>query len=172
MKARASRARGENRRSAAASPSSAPAKPGSDRLWRIGLLSAGRGGLSRRSGILFRSGPLTIFWRCEGAALSFRRGGCAVGNKPSTVLSEDAYRRCGNAESQQDIRSSRGSGRCRLSRSDSGCDPVQPAFGHPASCYPASWRASASYRPLSAVWACLPGHSGVGEITSPVQRSD
>ena len=34
--------------------------------------------------------------------------------------------------------------------------------------HPASWRASASYRPLRAVWAFAPGHSGVlSEITRP-----
>ena len=62
----------------------------------------------------------------------------------------------GNADSQRKVRSSGWSGQgCPH---DSGC----------VRAHPASWRASASYRPLRAVWAFAPGHSGVlSEITRP-----
>src|SRR6202166_5091652 len=68
------------------------------------------------------------------------------------VLAEDRTSKgSGNADSQRNVRSSREIGRRGWSRSDSGC-----VLAHPA-----SWRASASYLPLRAVWALAPGHSGV-----------
>src|SRR5882757_625693 len=60
------------------------------------------------------------------------------------VLAEDwASQGSGNADSQRKVRSSGWSGQCRPSPGDSGCVPAHPA----------DWRASASYRPLRAVWA-------------------
>src|SRR4029079_9014053 len=58
----------------------------------------------------------------------------------------------GNADSQRKVRSSGWSGQGCLHDCprDSGCDRAHPP-----------WRASASYRPLRAVWAFAPGHSGV-----------
>ena len=66
----------------------------------------------------------------------------------------------GNADSQRKVRGSgwSGQGCLHVCPCDSGCDRAHPA----------SWRASASYRPLRAVWAFAPGHSGVlSEITRP-----
>jgi hypothetical protein len=92
-----------------------------------------------------RSASLTIFWRCDHPRFSFRKGRSAgSGNEPSMVLAENALSKgSGNADSQRKVRSSGWSGVCRPSRRDSGC-----VLAHPA-----SWRASASYRPLRAVWA-------------------
>ena len=92
-----------------------------------------------------RSPMLTNFWHCGGPSFSFRTGAeRRPGNEPSTVLAEDcASKGSGNADSQLFVRSSGGSGARRPSPGDSGC----------VTAHPASWRASASYRPLRAVWA-------------------
>jgi hypothetical protein len=92
-----------------------------------------------------RSARLTIFWHCGFRHFSFRTGSKrAAGNKPSMVLVEDgASQGSGNADSQRKVWSSGGSGPRRASPGDSGCVPAHPA----------DWRASASYRPLRAVWA-------------------
>jgi hypothetical protein len=92
-----------------------------------------------------RSPQMTIFWHCGLPALSsktasethfrqptvngFGRGCCSKGS--------------GNADSQRFVRSSGGSGDGRSCPGDSGC----------VRAHPADWRASASYRPLRAVWA-------------------
>jgi hypothetical protein len=69
----------------------------------------------------------------------------------------------GNADSQQKVRSS--------GRSGQGCLHVCPCASGCDRAHPPSWRASASYRPLRAVWAFAPGHSGVlSEITRPLRR--
>jgi len=111
-----------------------------------------------------RSANLTIFWRCDHPRFSFRRGLSArSGNEPSTVLAENALSTgSGNADSQRKIRSSGWSGRCRPSRRDSGCVLVHPA----------SWRASASYRPLRAVWAvCAWALRGCARSPDPFSAS-
>jgi hypothetical protein len=108
----------------------------------LAMTSYGR----RRSGIgSIRSVNLTIFWHCGHRYFSFRTAWERLpGNEPSMVLAEDARPKgSGNADSQPNVRSSGESGQCRSSRCDSGC-----VLAHPA-----SWRASASYRPLRAVWA-------------------
>jgi hypothetical protein len=111
-----------------------------------------------------RSVNLTIFWHCGTRHFSFRTAWERVpGNEPSMVLAEDARPKgSGNADSQPNVRSSGESGRCRSSRSDSGC-----VLAHPA-----SWRASASYRPLRAVWAdCAWALRGCARSPEPPQRS-
>ena len=122
------------------------AKPRAHRVAR----SLAHGLLRRRQ---TRSARLTNFWHCGGPSFSFRTGPeRRPGNEPSRVLAEDcASQGSGNADSQQNVRSSGGSGARRPSPGDSGC----------VTAHPASWRASASYRPLRAVWAFSPGHSGV-----------
>src|SRR6266478_5888313 len=79
------------------------------------------------------------------------------------VLAEDwASQGSGNADSQPNVRSSGRGGQCRRSPSDSGC----------VAAHPASWRASASYLPLRAVWAvCAWALRGSREITRPLLRS-
>jgi hypothetical protein len=107
---------------------------------RSGPKSAGGG-----SSTAVRAACLTIF----GIAVSRisrleRRLDRRPCNKPSMVLPEGASSDgSGNADSQRKVWSFRGNGSCHPSRRDSGC-----VFAHPA-----SWRASASYRPLRAVWA-------------------
>jgi hypothetical protein len=98
---------------------------------------------SARSSI--RSAHLTIFWHCGCRHFSFRKAPERLsGNEPSMVLAEDALSKgSGNADSRPNVRSSGWSGQCRSCPRDSGC-----VLAHPA-----SWRASASYRPLRAVWA-------------------
>ena len=133
--------------------------------WRptrwLAMTSYGR----RRSGMgLIRSVRLTIFWRCDYPRFSFRRDRNArSGNEPSTVLAEDVLSKgSGNADSQRKVRSSGWSGLCRPSRRDSGCVPAHPA----------SWRASASYRPLRAVWAvCAWALRGCARSPDPFSAS-
>jgi hypothetical protein len=111
-----------------------------------------------------RSPMLTNFWHCGGPSFSFRTGAeRRPGNEPSTVLAEDcASKGSGNADSQLFVRSSGGSGARRPSPGDSGCVPAHPA----------SWRASASYRPLRAVWAVGAwALRGSREITRSLPRS-
>ena len=113
-----------------------------------------------RPGDVDGSACLTIFWHCGSPHLLFRRArASAPGNQPSTVLAEDdAFIGSGNADSQSNVRNSRASGRCRRSRSDSGCAAHRPA----------SLRASASYQPLRAVWAfCAWALRGSREINRP-----
>jgi hypothetical protein len=119
-----------------------------------------RRGLRPRPGDVDGSACLTIFWHCGSPHLLFRRArASAPGNQPSTVLAEDdAFIGSGNADSQSNVRNSRASGRCRRSRSDSGCAAHRPA----------SLRASASYQPLRAVWAfCAWALRGSREINRP-----
>jgi hypothetical protein len=135
---------------------SAVAQPAEERL---DPFSSGHDGLPSRSpsgnrrGRPIRSAHLTIFWHCGCGGFSFRkRLERMPGNEPSMVLAENALSKgSGNADSQRFVRGSWGSGHGRPSRCDSGC----------VRAHPASWRASASYRPLRAVWAVAPGHSGV-----------
>jgi len=111
-----------------------------------------------------RSPMLTNFWHCGGPSFSFRTGAeRRPGNEPSTVLAEDcASKGSGNADSQLFVRSSGGSGARRPSPGDSGC----------VTAHPASWRASASYRPLRAVWAVGAwALRGSREITRSLPRS-
>jgi hypothetical protein len=111
-----------------------------------------------------RSVNLTIFWRCGHGHFSFRTAWERLpGNEPSMVLAEDARPKgSGNADSQPNVRSSGWIGFGRSSRSDSGC-----GLAHPA-----SWRASASYRPLRAVWAdCAWALRGCARSPEPPQRS-
>src|SRR5258705_10797060 len=66
------------------------------------------------------------------------------GNEPSTVLAEDsASSGLGNADSRRKLRDFGWVGLGRPRPRDFGCVPAHPP----------SWRASASYRPLRAVWA-------------------
>ena len=107
-----------------------------------------------------RSRLLTILWHCGHwpfSSRTARRG--SFGNEPSMVLAEDsALEGFGNADSQRKLRDFGWGGRCRPRARDLGCVPAHPPY----------WRASASYRPLRAVWAFVPGHSGVlSEITRP-----
>ena len=116
-----------------------------------------------------RSARLTIFWHCGHSRFSsktaakrasrqrtvngFRRGfPCLTRDRQrwTPVLRPIARQMSGsgNADSQRKVRSSGWSGRCRPCAS--GCVHAHPAY----------W-ASASYRPLRAVWAFAPGHSGV-----------
>ena len=111
-----------------------------------------------------RSAHLTNFWHCGGPSFSFRTAAeRRLGNEPSRVLAEDcASQGSGNADSQPNVRSSGGSGAGRPSPDDSGC----------VTAHPASWRASASYRPLRAVWAvCAWALRGSREITRSLPRS-
>ncbi len=111
-----------------------------------------------------RSAQLTNFWHCGGPSFSFRTSSeRRPGNEPSRVLAEDcASQGSGNADSQLFVRSSGGSGAGRPSPGDSGC----------VNAHPASWRASASYRPLRAVWAvCAWALRGSREITRSLPRS-
>src|SRR6202167_5033182 len=68
----------------------------------------------------------------------------------------------GNADSRRNRWSSGWDGRCRPYPCDSACVPAHPHY-----------RASASYRPLRAVWAIAPGHSGVctDSTKNPLKRS-
>jgi hypothetical protein len=118
---------------------------------------------------LIGSARLTIFWRCDQAPFSSRNvPKRRPGNEPSTVLAEDsASQGSGNADLQPNVRNSGWSGQGRPYPCDSGC----------VTAHPASWRASASYRPLRAVWAVAPGHSGVrarspDPFSAPRQRTD
>ena len=120
--------------------------------------------LKRRAAFQIRSVNLTIFWHCGTRHFSFRTAWERLpGNEPSMVLAEDARPKgSGNADSQPNVRSSGESGQCRSSRCCSGC-----VLAHPA-----SWRASASYRPLRAVWAvCAWALRGCARSPEPPQRS-
>src|SRR5450759_1176666 len=111
-----------------------------------------------------RSVRLTIFWHCGFRHCSFRTASeRATGNEPSMVLAEDcASKGSGNADSQRKVWSSGWSGSRRAYACDSGC----------VAAHPASWRASASYRPLRAVWAvCAWALRGCARFTRPLQRS-
>ena len=110
-----------------------------------------------------RSVHLTIFWHCGTRHFSFRTAWERLpGNEPSMVLAEDARPKgSGNANSQPNVRNSGESGPCRSSCCCSGC-----VLAHPA-----SWRASASYRPLRAVWAvCAWALRGCARSPDPLQR--
>ena len=103
-----------------------------------------RGAAAARSGPE-RSSLLTIFWHCGHWPFSSRTAGHRrLGNEPSTVLAEDSLSSgFGNADSRRKLRDFGWGGLGRPRARDSGCVPAHPA----------SWRASASYRPLRAVWA-------------------
>jgi hypothetical protein len=96
-----------------------------------------------------RSAFLTIFRPSFGIAAAaicrLERGTDRVAsNKPSMVLAENAVcKGSGNADEQRHGWSSWWGGASRWSPGRSGCVPAHPAY----------WRASASYRPLRAVWA-------------------
>jgi hypothetical protein len=96
-----------------------------------------------------RSVFLTIFRPSFGIAAAaicrLKRGTDRVAsNKPSMVLAENAVcKGSGNADEQRHGWSSWWGGASRWSPGRSGCVPAHPAY----------WRASASYRPLRAVWA-------------------
>ena len=120
-----------------------------------------RDGAGVNSRAAIRSAHLTIFWRCDLAPFSSRttpeRGS---GNEPSTVLAEDSVSQgSGNADSQRKGWSSGWSGARRPYPRDSG------------TAHPASWRASASYRPLRAVWAvCAWALRGCARSPDPSAR--
>jgi hypothetical protein len=123
------------------------------------------GSPGRRDGWLLRkrSRLLTIFWHCGHwpfSSRTARRG--SFGNEPSTVLVEDsALEGFGNADSQRKLRDFGWGGRCRPRARDLGCVPAHPPY----------WRASASYRPLRAVWAiCAWALRGSREIEKTLQR--
>jgi hypothetical protein len=110
-----------------------------------------------------RSRLLTIFWHCGHwpfSSRTARRG--SFGNEPSTVLAEDsAPEGFGNADSQRKLRDFGWGGRCRPRARDLGCVSAHPPY----------WRASASYRPLRAVWAiCAWALRGSREIEKTLQR--
>jgi hypothetical protein len=139
--------------------------PGASRCGRRSHVPTGRAFFFLPSaGGRTRSPMLTNFWHCDGPYFSFRTAAeRRPGNEPSTVLAEDcASKGSGNADSQLFVRSSGGSGARRPSPGDSGCVPAHPA----------SWRASASYRPLRAVWAVGAwALRGSREITRSLPRS-
>jgi len=121
------------------------------------------------SGAAYRSPILTSFWRCGHAAFSSRRAARRL-RRQRTVngFGRGFVRRkgSGDADSQAFVRRS---GRGGASRTrDSGCVGVHPA----------SWRASASYRPLRAVWAvCAWALRGCARTPKPfsalqMQRTD
>ena len=91
-----------------------------------------------------------------------RPGTGALGNEPSTVLAEDSPSSgFGNADSRRKLRVFEWGGRCRPRSRDFGCVPAHPHH----------WRASASYRPLRAVWAvCAWALRGSREIEKTLQR--
>jgi hypothetical protein len=104
-------------------------------------------------GGLEKSAQMTIFWHCGLPAFSSKTRSETRFRQPTV---NGLGRGCrstgsGDADSQRMVRSSGGSGFGRRSLRDSGC----------VRAHPADWRASASYRPLRAVWAFAPGHSGV-----------
>src|SRR5262249_27280815 len=110
-----------------------------------------------------RSPLLTIFCHCGHWAFSSRttrRG--APGNEPSRVLAENfALLGFGNADSRRKLRDFGWGGRRRPRPCDPGCVPADPPY----------WRASASYRPLRAVWAvCAWALRGSREIEKTLQR--
>jgi hypothetical protein len=99
-----------------------------------------------------RSALLTIFWHCGHSPFSFRTRSARAPRQRTVNGFARGFLRLtgsGNADSQRKVRSSGWSGCSRPCAS--GCVHVHPAY----------WRASASYRPLRAVWAFAPGHSGV-----------
>jgi hypothetical protein len=92
----------------------------------------------------YRSPVLTIFWHCSPSAFSSRTAARRVGLQRTVNGFGRRFGRLtgsGNADSQRKVRSSGWSGRGRPC--NSGC----------VGAHPPSWRASASYRPLRAVWA-------------------
>jgi hypothetical protein len=92
-----------------------------------------------------RSARLTIFWHCGRPPLSSKTAP-ERGFRQPTVNGfgrGSGSKGSGNADSQRYVRSSGGSGHRRACPGDSGC----------VRAHPAAWRASASYRPLRAVWA-------------------
>jgi hypothetical protein len=110
-----------------------------------------------------RSALLTIFWHCGYSPFSSRT---AVARAPWQRTVNGFAREfprltgSGNADSQRKVRSSGWSGFSRPCAS--GC----------VRAHPASWRASASYRPLRAVWAvCAWALRGLRENTKTLQRS-
>jgi hypothetical protein len=118
---------------------------------------------SRRGRDPKRSRLLTILWHCGHWSFSSRtarRG--SFGNEPSTVLAEDsALQGLGSADSQRKLRDFGWGGRGRPRARDLGCVPAHPPY----------WRASASYRPLRAVWAiCAWALRGSREIEKTLQR--
>ena len=113
-------------------------------VWIPGPRRGARPGMTTVS-FAKRSPLLTIFCHCSFTRFSSRTGsGQGPGNEPSTVLAEDSRSQgSGNADSQRKVWSSGWGGLGRPCPSDSGCVPAHPPY----------WRASASYRPLRAVWA-------------------
>jgi hypothetical protein len=110
-----------------------------------------------------RSPLLTIFWHCGHWHFSSRTARHGVrGNEPSTVLADSSpIAGLGNADSRRKWRDFGWGGRCRSRARDSGCVPAHPPY----------WRASASYRPLRAVWAvCAWALRGSREIEKTLQR--
>ena len=110
-----------------------------------------------------RSRLLPLLWHCGHwpfSSRTARRG--SFGNEPSTVLAEDsALEGFGNADSQRKLRDFGWGGRRRPRARDLGCVPAHPPY----------WRASASYRPLRAVWAiCAWALRGSREIEKTLQR--
>jgi hypothetical protein len=115
------------------------------------------------SGAQKTSPLLTLLWHCGHWAFSSRTAGRGwPGNEPSTVLAEDsAPSGFGHADSRRKLRDFGWGGSGRPRPRDPGCVPADPA----------SWRASASYRPLRAVWAvCAWALRGSREIEKTLQR--
>jgi hypothetical protein len=100
-----------------------------------------------------RPAQMTIFWHCGLPPFSSKTGPETRFRQPTVNGFGRGCRSTGSGDAdwRRMVRSSGGRGFGRRSLRDSGC----------VRAHPADWRASASYRPLRAVWAFAPGHSGV-----------
>ena len=111
-----------------------------------------------------RSTTLTIFWHCGFRAFSSRTTARRPSWQPTVNGFDRGFRRLegsGNADSQPKVWSSPWSGRGRPCDSGREC------------AHPPSWRASAAYRPLRAVWAgCAWALRGCGNTHETLSRAD
>jgi hypothetical protein len=106
---------------------------------------------SRRARSKLRSAQLTIFWHCGPTSFSSRTAPWRAFRQRTVNGFGRAFWRSRGSGSADSRRNGRSSGRGGLRRA---CSPRRDHV-------PPPWRASASYRPLRAVWAFAPGHSGV-----------
>jgi hypothetical protein len=110
-----------------------------------------------------RSAPLTIFWHCDPTAFSSRTASRRVVRQRTFNGFDRGFGRLqgsGNADSQRKVRSSGWSGFRRPCAS--GCVRAHPSY----------W-ASASYRPLRAVWAvCAWALRGCARTPKPFSAHD
>ena len=136
-----------------------PRPPGSScRLWNTG--SSGQAG-RRRWRLGHPSCPSFGIAAGHNSRLEQARNAVLATNRQWFWLRIWSSKGSGNADSQRKVRSSGWSGQgCPH---DSGCDRAHPA----------SWRASASYRPLRAVWAvCAWALRGSRKFPETLQRSE